>query len=117
MHHVEMSFAELISENILAIGDGYRAKNDELTGAGEIFLRAGLVKETHIAFDEAERFDPMLSAAVANKTSRPGDTIVTTKGNSTGRTNFVTSDMPRFVYSPHLCFCLLYTSPSPRDRG
>ncbi|WP_309670331.1 restriction endonuclease subunit S, partial [Gemmatimonas sp.] len=33
-----------------------------------------------------------------------GDTIVTTKGNSTGRTAFVTDRMPPFVYSPHLSY-------------
>jgi len=36
--------------------------------------------------------------------SRPGDVIVTTKGNSTGRVAFVTKDLPPFVYSPHLSF-------------
>jgi len=29
---------------------------------------------------------------------------VTTKGNSTGRVSFVTTDMPRFIYSPHLSY-------------
>ena len=36
--------------------------------------------------------------------SRVGDTIITTKGNSTGRTSFVTDRLPPFVYSPHLSY-------------
>ena len=36
-------FSKLISEGALEIGDGYRAKNEELGGGGFIFLRAGHV--------------------------------------------------------------------------
>lgn len=36
--------------------------------------------------------------------SKVGDTIITAKGNSTGRTSFVTPSMPPFVYSPHLSY-------------
>ncbi|MCP5337248.1 MAG: restriction endonuclease subunit S [Pseudomonadales bacterium] len=57
------TFAKLISEDALEIGDGYRAKNAEL-----------------------------------------GDAVITTKGNSTGRTTYVTPSMPPFVYSPHLSY-------------
>src|SRR5207249_1624034 len=53
-------------------------------------------------FTEVERFRADLEDKVRSKMSRPGDTIVTTKGNSTGRTSFVTDRMTRFVYSPHL---------------
>ncbi|ELP32686.1 restriction endonuclease subunit S [Rhodopirellula baltica] len=98
------TFQELLDDEVLDIGDGYRAKNSELTGGGEIFLRAGHVTDTHIDFEGVERFDPALSEKVESKMSEVGDTIITTKGNSTGRTSFVTSDMPRFVYSPHLCY-------------
>jgi len=38
------------------------------------------------------------------KTGRAGDVVITTKGASTGRTAFVRSDAPEFVYSPHLSF-------------
>jgi type I restriction enzyme, S subunit len=98
------TFGELIAEGVLEVGDGYRAKNDELGGSGFIFLRAGHVRDTHIDFDGVEFFHRELSDRLANKLSRPGDTIVTTKGNSTGRTSFVTKDMPVFVYSPHLSY-------------
>jgi type I restriction enzyme S subunit len=107
----ETTFAELIDEGALEIGDGYRAKNEELGGDGPIFLRAGHVTDSHIDFSGVERFHAELEPRVRSKLSRPGDAVVTTKGNSTGRTTFVTSAMPPFVYSPHLSYW------RSRDRG
>jgi type I restriction enzyme S subunit len=97
-------FSELIAQGTLQIGDGYRAKNDELGGAGTIFLRAGHVRDTHIDFDGADRFQTEDNSRFKEKVSRPGDVVVTTKGNSTGRVALVTRDMPEFVYSPHLSY-------------
>ena len=98
------TFAELISEGALEIGDGYRAKNEQLGGDGLIFLRAGHVTDTHIDFDGVERFHAALEPRVQSKLAKPGDAVVTTKGNSTGRTTFVSPSMPPFVYSPHLSY-------------
>jgi type I restriction enzyme S subunit len=98
------TFAELIDEGALEIGDGYRAKNEELGGDGPIFLRAGHVTDSYIDFSGVERFHAELEPRVRSKLSKPGDAVVTTKGNSTGRTTFVTSSMPPFVYSPHLSY-------------
>jgi len=100
----ETTFQELINEGLLEIGDGYRAKNSELGGAGLIFLRAGHVSDTHIDFVGVERFHQELTPGLTLKVAKPGDTVITTKGNSTGRTTFVSADMPPFVYSPHLSF-------------
>ena len=98
------TFAELISEGGLEIGDGYRAKNEELGGDGLMFLRAGHVTDTHIDFAGVERFHAELEPRLRSKLAKPGDAVITTKGNSTGRTTFVTSSMPPFVYSPHLSY-------------
>lgn len=84
------------------VTDGYRAKNSELGGTGLIFLRAGHVTDTHIDFAEVDRFRDELTPRLKEKLSKAGDVAVTTKGNSTGRTAFVTPTMPVFVYSPHL---------------
>jgi len=46
-----VTFAQLIAEGALEIGDGYRAKNDKLGGDGLIFLRAGHVTDSHIDFE------------------------------------------------------------------
>ncbi|RYU61424.1 restriction endonuclease subunit S [Methylolobus aquaticus] len=98
------TFDDLIRRGVLAIGDGYRAKLEELGGSGPIFLRAGLVSDTHITFDGAERFHVHRASKVASKMSKAGDVVVTTKGNSTGRVAYVDDSMPPFVYSPHLSY-------------
>jgi type I restriction enzyme S subunit len=98
------TFAQLIAEGALEVGDGYRAKNNELGGDGLIFLRAGHVTDTHIDFEGVERFHSELESRVRSKLAKPGDTVITTKGNSTGRTTFVSPSMPPFVYSPHLSY-------------
>jgi len=100
----EANFQALIDAGLLEIGDGYRAKNKELGGTGPIFLRAGQVSDTHITLDGVERFHMELAAKVASKMSKLGDVVITTKGNSTGRTTFVTPELPPFVYSPHLSY-------------
>ena len=94
-----ITFGELIEQGVLDIGDGYRAKNEELGGSGLIFLRAGHVTETHVHFEGADRFDETLTPRLQAKLSKPGDAIVTTKGNSTGRTAFVTA-ICRSSYTP-----------------
>jgi type I restriction enzyme S subunit len=100
------SFGNLIASGDLEIGDGYRAKNNELCrdGTGPIFLRAGHVSDGHIDFDGVERFSSSAHQSFGPKVSRPGDVVVTTKGNSTGRVAFVSGEMPLFVYSPHLSY-------------
>lgn len=100
----EATFQQLLDEGVLEIGDGYRAQNNELGGTGPIFLRAGHVSDSHIDFAGVEHFHEHLVDKVRSKMSKVGDTIITTKGNSTGRTSFVTDRLPPFVYSPHLSY-------------
>jgi type I restriction enzyme S subunit len=106
------TFDTLVREHALEIGDGYRAKNDELGGDGLIFLRAGHVTDRRIDFSGVERFFTELEPRLLSKLAKPGDAVVTTKGNSTGRTAFVKPSMPPFVYSPHLS----YWRSKDRDR-
>jgi type I restriction enzyme S subunit len=100
----EYAFAELIESRALEVGDGYRAKSSELGGDGPIFLRAGHVRDTHIDLDGVDRFRIELTDRIRSKMSRPGDVVVTTKGNSTGRAAYVQPELPPFVYSPHLSY-------------
>jgi type I restriction enzyme S subunit len=102
MNETSTTFAELTKTGVISVTDGYRAKNSELGGDGLIFLRAGHVTDAHIDFAGVERFHEKLTPKLQDKTSRVGDVIVTTKGNSTGRASFVDATMPTFVYSPHL---------------
>jgi type I restriction enzyme S subunit len=92
----------LIEGGSLVIGDGYRAKNDELGSSGLPFARAGNVNGG-FRFDDADRFPASDLERVGNKISQPGDVVFTSKG-TVGRFGFVRVDTPRFVYSPQLCY-------------
>jgi type I restriction enzyme S subunit len=98
------TFADLIEQGVLEIGDGYRAKLEELGGDGPVFLRAGLLVEQGFDWAAAERFRSDTVPKLRSKIGRPGDTMVTTKGNSVGRTAYVPPGAPEFVYSPHLSY-------------
>ncbi|QJS10804.1 restriction endonuclease subunit S [Streptomyces argyrophyllae] len=100
----QVTFAELMHRGILEIGDGYRAKNSELGGDGPIFMRAGRLTQSGWDWDGAECFHAELAAKVTPKMAKPRDTVITTKGNSTGRTGYVPDGAPQFVYSPHLSY-------------
>ena len=98
------TFGDLIDDGVLLLSDGYRAKLEELGGNGPMFLRAGHVSDSHIDFTDVERFHAELEPRVRGKMSQPGDVVITTKGNSTGRVTYVSESLPPFVYSPHLSF-------------
>ena len=92
----------LIKEKALVIGDGYRAKNTELSKAGLPFARAGNIGNG-FQFSGAACFPADELHKVGEKISRPGDTVFTSKG-TVGRFAFVRDDTPPFVYSPQLSY-------------
>jgi type I restriction enzyme S subunit len=94
--------SQLIDAGKLFIGDGYRAKNEELATSGLPFARAGNIKDG-FQFDDADHFPEGDLSRVGNKVSQPGDVVFTSKG-TVGRFAFVHANTPRFVYSPQLCF-------------
>lgn len=94
--------SDLIARGQLLVGDGYRAKNEELSTEGLPFARAGNI-DGGFNFAGADRFPPENLGRVGNKVSEPGDVVFTSKG-TVGRFAFVRPDTPRFVYSPQLCF-------------
>jgi type I restriction enzyme S subunit len=94
--------ADLIEQGKLFIGDGYRAKNVELAPHGLPFARVANINGG-FRFEDVDRFPESDLARVGNKVSRPGDVVFTSKG-SVGRFAFVDESIPRFVYSPQLCF-------------
>jgi type I restriction enzyme S subunit len=99
-----LKFNDLIESGLLEIGDGYRAKNDELGGDGPLFLRAGLMTSSGFDWASADHFNRSAVSKVSTKLGRAYDTVITTKGNSIGRTAYVPTDAPEFVYSPHLSY-------------
>jgi len=98
----ERQVADLIADGKLVIGDGYRAKNEELSSRGLPFARAGDVNGG-FRFADADRFPRDSLDRVRSKLSEPGDVVFTSKG-TVGRFGYVRPDTPRFVYSPQLCF-------------
>ena len=102
MHKQIFSVSDLISSNRLAVGDGYRAKNSELSDAGVPFARAGNIKDG-FQFTDADNFPVTELKKCGQKVSRTGDVVFTSKG-TVGRFAFVTEDTETFVYSPQLCF-------------
>lgn len=94
--------ADLIACGKLVVGDGYRAKNEELGNQGLPFARAGNISDG-FQFSGADCFPVVSLIRVGNKVSQPGDVVFTSKG-TVGRFAFVQQDTPQFVYSPQLCF-------------
>lgn len=98
----ETTTAKLIAEGFLRIGDGYRAKNNELAAEGLPFARAGNINNG-FKFSDADCLPYYYTDIVGDKASLPGDTVFTSKG-TVGRFGFVTEWTEKFVYSPQLCF-------------
>jgi type I restriction enzyme S subunit len=94
--------SKLLADGKLVVGDGYRAKNSELSRTGLPFARAGNINNG-FQFAEADHFPSDALSRVGNKVSQPGDVVFTSKG-TVGRFAFVREDTRRFVYSPQLCF-------------
>ena len=94
--------SDLIQDGLLIVGDGYRAKNSELSRSGLPFARAGNIADG-FRFFGADRFPEDGLDKIGDKASRPGDVVFTSKG-TVGRFAFVRGDTEHFVYSPQLCF-------------
>ena len=97
-------FSELVKAGILRVSDGYRAKNDELGGDGPVFLRSAYLQDQGFVLGQPDRFQAKTKANYGDKIAVRGDTVITTKGNSTGRVGFVEQNVEGSVYSPHLSY-------------
>ena len=69
---------QLTLEGVLEIGDGYRAKNSEMSQSGLPFARAGNINNG-LHFEDADILDEASVAKAGDKTSRPGDIVFTSK--------------------------------------
>lgn len=94
--------SDLITDGVLVIGDGYRAKNSELSSTGVPFARAGNI-DGGFLFKGADCFPFSTLNKVGEKISQVGDVVFTSKG-TVGRFAYVNESVPQFVYSPQLCF-------------
>ena len=94
--------ADLVKAGKLVIGDGYRAKNNELGSTGLPFARVSNIQRG-FDFADADRFPDHRLGVVGDKVSQPGDVVFTSKG-TVGRFALVRDGTERFVYSPQLCY-------------
>jgi type I restriction enzyme S subunit len=94
--------SKLISDGVLEIGDGYRAKNAELRKPGLPFIRAGNIAN---GFDTsgAEVLHEDSVRKAGRKVGMQGDVVFTSKG-TIGRFARFTEFSPALVYSPQVCF-------------
>jgi type I restriction enzyme S subunit len=104
MTYQKAMFGELTSAGVLQIGDGYRAKNEELGGTGPVFLRAAYLQDGGFIETNYERFKSLALSQFGPKIAQLNDVVVTTKGNSTGRVGRIRSSQTGSVYSPHLSY-------------
>ncbi|CCM65894.1 restriction endonuclease subunit S [Candidatus Microthrix parvicella] len=96
--------SDLITSGELEIGDGYRAKNAEMTGGPLRFLRVKNVQEGYFTgLAEADSFPAEYAEIVGPKRSRPGDIAIAMKG-SVGRLARVDELTPALVYSPQTSY-------------
>lgn len=101
---VRTTIGELVQDGLLVIGDGYRAKLAELGGDGPLFLRAGALSSSGFNFSGLDAFSATESEHLDRKMGQEFDVVITTKGNSLGRSGLVPKRSPSFVYSPHLSY-------------
>ncbi len=93
----------LVAEGALKLGDGYRTRQSELGRPGVPILRVAEVLDGRLAPSYKDHISENLRPAFRQKTSRPGDVVLTTKG-TVGRVAQIPAELPEFVYSPQLCF-------------
>ncbi len=99
---MEVTTADLIDRGVLQIGDGYRAKNSELSVSGLPFTRVSNIDDG-FRFDDADHFPESDLVKVGEKISKPGDIVFTSKG-TVGQFALVRERTQRFVYSPQLSY-------------
>jgi type I restriction enzyme S subunit len=95
---------ELISQQVLEIGDGYRAKNAEMVEGGALpFVRVGNVRDGYLDLANADCLPESYVERLKTKVSRPGDTVLCMKG-TVGRMARITSRSRPMAYSPQVSF-------------
>lgn len=102
----------LLQAGVLAVWDGYRAKNSQLGRPGLPFARAGNI-DGGFHFEGADCLHEENVPRAGERVSRPGDVLFTSKG-TVGRLAFVRPETEPFVYSPQLC-CWRVKDPSVLD--
>ncbi|MCA1706685.1 MAG: restriction endonuclease subunit S [Actinobacteria bacterium] len=82
--------SDLINAGLLDVGDGYRAKNEEMieTDAGLPFVRVRNVRDGYLDLSTCDRLPAEYQRRLGGKVGRPGDSVICMKG-TVGRSAFI----------------------------
>jgi len=94
---------DLIHRGIMEIGDGYRAKNVELTSDGMPFIRVANVRVGYLDLQACDHLPFEYARRLGSKVSRPGDCVISMKG-TVGRVAVVDDRTPVSAYSPQVSY-------------
>ncbi|MGO4146167.1 restriction endonuclease subunit S [Paenarthrobacter sp. YAF11_1] len=98
-----LTIGELVSADVLQIGDGYRTKRSEHAQQGFRIIRVADVMEGVVHLTGPDFVSENYTKAIGTKAGKPGDILLTTKG-TVGRVAVLPDTNERVVYSPQLCF-------------
>ncbi|MGJ0394334.1 MAG: hypothetical protein ACR650_16570 [Methylocystis sp.] len=98
------TLGDLVAKDMLVLGDGYRAKNEELGTTGPVFLRSAYLQDSGWVLHDPDRLSQPYICDFGVKAAQLLDTVLTTKGNSLGRLGLVREEVAGAIYSPHLSF-------------
>lgn len=98
-----LRLADLVARGSLLLNDGYRTRADELGRPGIPILRVSEVQQGYLTATFGDHVLERYRSKIAEKVSRPGDVVVTTKG-TVGRVARIPPEAAEFVYSPQVCF-------------
>lgn len=108
-----LRLADLVARGSLLVNDGYRTRADELGRPGIPVLRVAEVQQGRLTPTFGDHVLERYRSKIADKVSRSGDVVVTTKG-TVGRVACIPPGAAEFAYSPQVCFfrCLDHTIDS-----
>lgn len=93
----------LVEDGVLAIGDGYRMRNQELGTTGVPFVRGGDIGNGWINHATVDHIRPEFSDRIAAKLTRPWDVAFITKG-TVGRVGILRPEQPPVVFAPQVAY-------------
>jgi len=96
---------DLIAQGLLEVGDGYRAKNAEMSESetGLPFVRVANVRDGYLDLSSCDRLPVGYLTRLKGKASQPGDSVICMKG-TVGRTAFIPAAVHRLAYSPQVSY-------------
>jgi type I restriction enzyme S subunit len=106
---MKRSIADLAEAGVLAFGDGYRTRRDELGASGFRIIRVRDVNSESISFQSPDFVISDRERAIGAKRAVENDVVLTTKG-SVGRVAIVPALDENAVYSPQVCYFRIYKS-------